>query len=95
MGEAMISDLINGFVAFALGWVLADTIVDKLVREYKHFETFAPFGKFVIFLVFILVGLNAVFAQYLSTSILQVLAWGVVFLFVAAAVPLIVKAIRE
>jgi hypothetical protein len=91
----IIDNVMNGFVAFAIGWVIADFIVSKISKEYEGFKSFAPYGKYIIVLIFLLVGLNAIFAKYLSTSIIQVLAWGVVALFAAVLLPFVVKAIRE
>lgn len=91
----IITDIMNGFVAFSIGWVIADFIVKNIEKEYEEFKTFAPYGKYIILLIFLLVGLNAIFAKYLSTSIIQVLAWGVVVLFAAVLLPFIVKAIKE
>ena len=92
---SIVDNVMNGFVAFALGWVIADFVVSKISEKYPSFESFAPYGKYIIVLVFLLVGLNAIFAKYLSTSIIQVLAWGVVVLFAAALLPFVVRAIKE
>ncbi|HIP90519.1 MAG TPA: hypothetical protein EYH22_03120 [Candidatus Nanopusillus sp.] len=95
LGYSIITDVINGFVAFSIGWVIADFIIKNIEKDYSEFKVFAPYGKYIILLVFLLVGLNAIFAKYLSTSIIQVLAWGVVFLFAALSLPFILKAIKE
>ena len=95
LGYTIVKDIMNGFVAFAVGWVIAEFVGNKLSEESEEFRRFSPYGKYVIFLIFLLVGLNAIFAKYLSTTIIKVLAWGVVFLFAAVLIPFVVKAVKE
>jgi len=95
LSSSIMDNVMSGFVAFAIGWVIADFIVSKITKDYANFENFAPYAKYIIVIIFLLVGLNAIFAKYLSTSIIQVLAWGVVALFAATLLPFVIRAIKE
>ena len=90
----IVADLMAGFIAFAAGWVLAEFMVERF-KEYESFRDFLPYAKYVVLLIFILVGLNAAFSRYLGVEVIKVFAWGIVALFAVLAVPVLVRAIKE
>ena len=90
----IVTDMMAGFVAFAIGWVLADFVVERL-KEYDSFKDFAPFAKYIILLIFLLVGLNATFTRYLGMEVIKILSWGIVAVFAALIIPVLAKSIRE
>ncbi len=99
LGGQLLYPLILGFIIIGVGLIIGDTIIDELAREHEFSDT-APFAKFIVYVMFILVGLGAIFANYpLVSSIVGTLAWGVAIALALALVPIVLKlakrALRE
>ncbi|MEB3788222.1 MAG: hypothetical protein GSR78_05645 [Desulfurococcales archaeon] len=99
LGGQLLYPLILGFIIIGVGLIIGDTIIDELAREHEFSDT-APFAKFIVYVMFILVGLGAIFANYpLVSSIVGTLAWGVAIALALALVPIVLRlakrALRE
>lgn len=90
----LINGLIAGFVVLAIGWFVISFFISRF--EEGSFKEFAPYAKFFLFTLFVLISLTAMFAGYVTDAeIMRIFAWGVVALFVATALPFVIRAIKE
>ena len=88
----MVYPLILGTVIIGAGAIIGSTMIDSLTREHESFEDAAPYAKFVIYIVFITVGVAAIFSQYPATlAVLQTLAWGLAIAMALLIVPFLIK----
>ncbi len=95
LGGQLLYPLILGFIIIGVGLIIGDTIVDELAREHEFTET-APYAKFIVYIVFILVGLGAIFANYpLVSGIVGTLAWGVAIALAISLIPVALKLARR
>ncbi|MFN3804956.1 MAG: mechanosensitive ion channel family protein [Pyrobaculum sp.] len=70
--------LILGTVIIGAGIFIGHTIVRNIVEDHPEFAGAAPYAKFLLYLIFLTVGLGAIFAQFPQTAhVVQNLAWGV------------------
>ncbi len=69
--------LILGSVMVGAGAIIGGTMIDSLTEQHNSFEKAVPHTKFVIYIVFITIGVAAIFSQYPATlAVLQTHAWG-------------------
>ncbi len=92
LNGALVYPLILGTVIIGAGAIIGSTMIDSLTRDHPSFEDAAPYAKFLIYIVFITVGVAAIFSQYPATlAVLQTLAWGLAIAMALLMVPFIIK----
>jgi len=74
----LVYPLILGTVIIGAGIFIGHTIVRNIVEDHPEFAGVAPYAKFLVYLVFLMVGLGAIFAEFPQTAhVVQNVAWGV------------------
>lgn len=74
----LVYPLILGAVIIGAGIFIGHTIVRNIIEDHPEFGGAAPYAKFLLYLIFLTVGLGAIFAQFPETAhVIQNLAWGV------------------
>jgi len=74
----LVYPLILGTVIVGAGIFIGHTIVRNIVEDHPEFASVAPYAKFLLYLIFLMVGLGAIFANFPNTAhVVQNVAWGV------------------
>jgi hypothetical protein len=74
----LVYPLILGTVIIGAGIFIGHTIVRNIVEDHGEFASVAPYAKFLLYLIFMMVGLGAIFANFPNTAhVVQNVAWGV------------------
>ncbi|MCU7788824.1 hypothetical protein ODS41_12970 [Pyrobaculum sp. 3827-6] len=74
----LVYPLILGTVIIGAGIFIGHTIVRNIVEDHGEFASVAPYAKFLLYLIFLMVGLGAIFANFPNTAhVVQNVAWGV------------------
>ena len=74
----LVYPLILGTVIVGAGIFIGHTIVRNIVEDHPEFASVAPYAKFMLYLIFLMVGLGAIFANFPETAqVVQNVAWGV------------------
>ncbi|MGC8994318.1 MAG: mechanosensitive ion channel family protein [Pyrobaculum sp.] len=74
----LVYPLILGTVIIGAGIFIGHTIVRNIVEDHSEFASVAPYAKFLLYLIFLMVGLGAIFANFPNTAhVVQNVAWGV------------------
>lgn len=95
IGGDLIYTLILGFVIIALGAVITNTLFETL-EKYESFKDYIGYGKFLLYVIFIMVGLSAIFQAYPgSIAVLSRLAWGVAIAFAIMLIPLVFRLVKK
>ncbi len=95
IGGELVYTLILGFVIIALGAVITNSLFETLER-YKDFKDFIGYGKFLLYVIFVMVGLSAIFQAFPgSIAVLTRLAWGVAIAFAIMLIPLVAKLVKK
>ena len=90
-GEFVFS-LIVGFVIIGVGISLGDTIVTSIVEDHEEFKPVAGYAKFVLYSVFLLVGVAGIFSNFPGTEqVIANLAWGLAIAMGIMLVPIMYK----
>ncbi|MEB3845295.1 MAG: hypothetical protein LRS48_06440 [Desulfurococcales archaeon] len=91
----LVYTLILGFVVIALGAIITNTLFEHL-EKYQSFSDYIGYGKFLFYVLFIMVGLSAIFEQYAGTIVvMERLAWGVAIAFAIMLIPLVYKLTKK
>lgn len=89
LGGNMVYTLILGIVIIGIGVLITDTLVESL-EAHADFQPYAGYAKFLLYTVFIMTGLAAIFALYPgATAVLTRLAWGIAIAFAIILIPLV------
>lgn len=76
--ELLVYPLILGTVIIGAGIFIGHTIVRNIIEDHPEFASAAPFAKFLLYTVFLMVGLGAIFANLPEAAqVVQNVAWGV------------------
>lgn len=76
--ELLVYPLILGTVIIGAGIFIGHTIVRNIVEDHPEFSSVAPFAKFLLYTVFLMIGLGAIFANLPEAAqVVQNVAWGV------------------
>ncbi|MEB3765492.1 MAG: hypothetical protein GSR77_04940 [Desulfurococcales archaeon] len=95
IGGDLVYTLILGFVIIALGAVITNSLFETL-EKYKSFEDYIGYGKFLLYVIFVMVGLSAIFQAYPgSIAVLSRLAWGVAIAFAIMLIPLVFRLVKK
>ncbi|MCD6457288.1 MAG: hypothetical protein J7K82_00430 [Thermoproteales archaeon] len=90
-GEFVFS-LIIGFVIIGVGISLGDTIVTSIVEDHEEFKPVAGYAKFVLYSIFLLVGVAGIFSNFPGTEqVIANLAWGLAIAMGIMLVPIMYK----
>lgn len=74
---SLVYPLILGTVIIAAGIFIGHTIVRNIVEDHPEFSSVAPYAKFLLYFIFMMVGLGAIFANFpMTAQVIQNLAWG-------------------
>jgi hypothetical protein len=86
----LVYPLILGTVIVGAGIFIGHTIVRNIVEDHPEFASVAPYAKFMLYLIFLMVGLGAIFANFPNTAhVVQNVAWGVAIAVGILLVPVI------
>jgi hypothetical protein len=86
----LVYPLILGTVIVGAGIFIGHTIVRNIVEDHPEFASAAPYAKFLLYLIFLMVGLGAIFANFPNTAhVVQNVAWGVAIAVGILLVPVI------
>jgi hypothetical protein len=86
----LVYPLILGTVIVGAGIFIGHTIVRNIVEDHPEFASVAPYAKFLLYLIFLMVGLGAIFANFPNTAhVVQNVAWGVAIAVGILLVPVI------
>ncbi len=82
--------LILGLAIMAMGVIAGSMLVDSIVEDNPEFKEFAGYAKFLVYLIFIMIGLAAIFTQYPGASrVITTLSWGVALAMAILLLPLV------
>jgi len=84
-------DLLLGFVVLSVAAVVVDLVMSKIGEEVE----IKPILTYYLYGLFVLVAVNAIFYNYIPTNVVTVFSYGFVGLFILAALPALIKAIKE
>jgi len=74
----LVYPLILGTVIIGAGIFIGHTVVRNIVEDHPEFAAAAPYAKFLLYTIFLMVGLGAIFANFPNTAqVVQNVAWGV------------------
>jgi len=74
----LVYPLILGTVIIGAGIFIGHTVVRNIVEDHPEFAAAAPYAKFLLYTIFLMVGLGAIFANFPETAqVVQNVAWGV------------------
>ncbi len=88
--------LILGVVILGAGISITERLVNAIASEHEEFKPLAGHAKFLLYLVFIIVGVAAMFSTFAGTSkVIANIAWGVAIAAALMIVPVIYKLTKE
>ena len=68
--------LILGFAVIGTGIAMTDGLIKSIVEDHKEFKEVAGYAKFVLYSVFLIVGIGAIFASFGGvTTIVANISW--------------------
>jgi hypothetical protein len=74
----LVYPLILGTVIIGAVIFIGHTVVRNIVEDHPEFAAAAPYAKFLLYTIFLMVGLGAIFANFPNTAhVVQNVAWGV------------------
>ena len=87
--STLIYPLIVGALVIALGVFIADSALRIIIEQHPEFKELAPFLQFLIILVFLMIGVSAVFSEFPSTTqVINNLALGLAIAFAIVLIPI-------
>ncbi|RLE71821.1 MAG: hypothetical protein DRJ37_04185 [Thermoprotei archaeon] len=94
-GEFVFS-LIIGFVIIGVGISLGDTVVTSIVEDHEEFKPVAGYAKFILYSIFLLVGVAGIFSGFPGTEqVIANLAWGLAIAMGIMLVPIIYQLTKK
>jgi len=76
LSGSTIYPLILGFAVMGAGIALTDGLIKSIVEDHKEFKDIAGYAKFVLYSIFLIVGVGAVFATFGGvTTIVANISW--------------------
>ncbi len=82
--------LILGVAIIVMGVIVGSLLVDSIVEDNPEFKDFAGYAKFLVYLIFLMVGMAAIFTQYAEASkVITTLSWGVALAIAILLLPLV------
>jgi len=87
--STLIYPLVLGSLVIAIGVFIADSGLRIIIERHPEFKELAPFLQFLIILVFLIIGVSAVFSGYPSTTqVINNLALGLAIAFAIVLIPI-------
>lgn len=94
--STLIYPLIVGALVIALGVFIADAALRIIINQYPEFKELAPFLQFLIILVFLMVGVSAVFSEFpTTTQVINYLAIGLAIAFAVILIPVVFYLVKK
>ncbi len=88
--------LILGVTAIALGITISDRLVNSIASEHPEFRAIAGYAKFLLLLVFLVVGVAGIFGTVPGTSmVIEKVAWGIAIAAALLLVPVMYTLARK
>jgi uncharacterized membrane protein (DUF485 family) len=88
--------LILGAVIMCAGVFIGYTLVRNIIEDHPEFASAAPCAKFALYLIFVTVGLGAIFANFPEAAhVLQNIAWGIAIAVGVMAAPIVYALYRR
>jgi hypothetical protein len=76
LSGGIIYTLILGFVVISVGIILTDALIKSVADEHAEFREVAGYAKFVLYAIFLIIGVGAIFAMYPGvTEIIANISW--------------------
>ncbi len=76
LSGSTIYPLILGFAVIGAGIALTDGLIKSIVEDHKEFKEVAGYAKFILYSIFLIVGVGAVFATFTGvTAIVANISW--------------------
>lgn len=86
----LVYPLILGTVIIGAGIFIGHTVVRNIIEDHPEFASAAPYAKFLVYLIFLMVGLGAIFANFpQAADVIQNVAWGIAIAAALLLVPVI------
>lgn len=87
--STLIYPLIVGALVIAIGIFIADSALRIIIEQYLEFKELAPFLQFLIILVFLMIGVSAIFSEFPSTiQVINNLSLGLAIAFAIVLIPI-------
>ena len=87
--STLIYPLIVGALVIAIGVFIADSALRIIIEQHPDFKELAPFLQFLIILVFLMIGVSAVFSEFPSTAqVINNIALGLAIAFAIVLIPI-------
>jgi len=87
--STLIYPLIVGALVIAIGVFIADSALRIIIEQHPEFKELAPFLQFLIILVFLMIGVSAIFSEFPSTiQVINNLALGLAIAFAIVLIPI-------
>ncbi len=87
--STLIYPLIVGALVIAIGVFIADSALKIIINQHPEFKELAPFLQFLIILIFLMIGVSAVFSEFPSTTqVINNLALGLAIAFAIVLIPI-------
>ncbi len=85
----LVYPLIIGALVIAIGIFVSNTAIKIIVNEHPEFKSLAPFLQFIILLVFLVIGVGALFSQFTEAiRVVETLSWGLAIAFGIVLIPI-------
>ncbi len=95
IGGGLVYTLILGVTIIGLGAIITNALFKDL-EESEGFKEFAGYGKFLLYTIFVMTGVAAIFQAFPGTiAVLTRLAWGVAIAFGLILIPLVYKLAKQ
>ena len=87
--STLIYPLIVGALVIAIGVFIADSALRIIIEQHPEFKELAPFLQFLIILIFLMIGVSAIFSEFPSTTqVINNLALGLAIAFAIVLIPI-------
>jgi len=88
--------LILGAVIIGAGISITERLIDTIAKDHEEFRPVAGHAKFLLYLIFVVVGVAGMFSTFPGTSaVIANIAWGVAIAAALLLVPIIYKLAKE
>ncbi len=88
--------LILGFVIIGAGIALTDGLIKSITDEHKEFIAVAGYAKFILYSVFLIVGIAAIFSTFPGVSqVVANIAWGFAIAIALMLVPVMYSLAKQ
>jgi hypothetical protein len=94
--SALIYPLLVGATAIALGVIVVVDVFKTIISTHPDFGKLAPFVQFLVVIIFIIIGLSAIFSQFAVVGdVLRMLSIGIAIAFGVVLIPIAFYLVRK